>query len=137
MVKKSSLIVLAILLLSIVFISNCSDDDKKETLIGTWVLTSMKMSASGITVTVDPAEIGLSQTLTVYDDNTYRMVITEEGETTTSYGEWSTSGGKLYTTEEGETEVFDYSLKGDKLEIVYEETEEGQTVTITQIFTRQ
>ena len=137
MIKKSSLMIFIILFLSIIFITNCSDDDEKDTLIGTWVLTSMKMSASGITVTVDPAEMGLSQTLTIYDDNTFRMVMTEDGETSTSTGEWSSSGGKLYITEEGETEVVDYSLKGDKLEITFEETEEGQTITITQIFTRQ
>lgn len=135
-IKFSFIIFMTVLLLGI-FITNCTDDDKEETLIGTWVLTSMKISSMGITITVDPAEIGLSMTLTVSDDNSYTMVMTESGETTTSNGEWATSGNKLFITEEGETEEFVYSLKGDKLEITYEEVEEGQTVTTTQVFTRQ
>lgn len=137
MTKKYSLIIFIIVLLLSVFVTNCTDDGKEGTLIGTWVLTSMKVATLGITITVDPAEIGLSMTLTVRDDNSYTMVMTENGETTTSNGEWATSGNKLFITEEGETEEFEYSLSGDKLEITYEEVEEGQTVTTTQVFTRQ
>jgi hypothetical protein len=137
MISKSNLVILIIVFFAGIFVTNCSDDEKEDTLVGTWVLTSMRVSTMGITFTVDPAELGLSMRLTVREDNSYTMVITENGETSTSNGEWATSGNKLFITEEGETEEFVYSLKGDKLEITYEEMEQGQTVTTTQIFTRQ
>ncbi|MBN1407465.1 MAG: lipocalin family protein [Calditrichaceae bacterium] len=137
MINKYSFMVFIFLILFSIFVTNCSDDEDKETLVGTWVLTSMKMTSLGFTVTMDPAEMGISMRLTVRSDNSYTMVMTEDDVTTTSNGEWATSGGKLFITEEGDTEEYDYSLKGDKLEVSFEEIEEGQTVTITQVFTRQ
>ena len=138
MISKSNLVILIIVFFAGIFVTNCSDDEKEDTLVGTWVLTSMKYDFGlGIIITVDPTELGLSMRLTVRDDHSYTMVMTEEGETSTSNGEWATSGGKLFITEEGETMEFDYTLKGDKLEISFEETEDSQTYTITQVFTRQ
>ena len=138
MISKSSLSVFIIVLFFGIFISNCSDDKKDGTMIGTWVLTSMKYDFGlVISVTVDPAEAGLSMRLTIRDDNSFTMVMTEDGESITSNGDWATSGDKLFITEEGETTEVDYSLKDDKLEISFEETEDEQTYTLTQVFTRQ
>ena len=120
------------------FLPNCSDESPdEETLIGTWVLTKMRIDFGPYELEVDPAEIGLAITLTIREDNSFTIVTTEEGETTTSHGTWATSGNRLFVTEEGETEELEYSLNGDKLEISFEETEEGITVTQIQEFTRQ
>jgi hypothetical protein len=137
MISKSNLMIFMFVFLVSIFVTNCSDDEKEDTLIGTWVLTSVKSVVGGITITIDPAEIGLSWRLTVRDDESYTMIMTEAGETTTSNGEWATSGDKIFITEEGETMEFDYSLKGDKLELSHEETEDGTTITVTYVFTRQ
>ena len=95
MINKYSFMVFIFLILFSIFVTNCSDDEDKETLVGTWVLTSMKMTSLGFTVTMDPAEMGISMRLTVRSDNSYTMVMTEDDVTTTSNGEWATSGGKL------------------------------------------
>ena len=137
---KSIHIILIISLLFCFFLPNCSDEssDDEETLVGTWILTKLIYDFGlGVTLEIDPAQQDLSMRLTVREDKTFTMVITEGGFTTTSHGEWATSGNKLFITEEGETEEFEYSLKGDKLQVSFEETEDGTTYTLTQEFTRQ
>ena len=136
MIKKSSIIVFIIFLLLGVLITNCSEDDDEETLIGTWMLTKMR-TVYPVNEELDPAEYGYSETLTVRDDNSFTRVITAYEETTTINGTWATSGGKIIYTIEGETEEIEYSLKGDKLEISDEITLYGSSVPLILIYTRQ
>ena len=138
MIKKSNLVVLVIVILLSTYITNCSDDTEEDSLIGTWVLTSMKVTYMGISTNIDPNVIGLSSwIITVKDDNTYSMSITMNSETTGGDGEWTTSGNQLVFTDMGETLEYDYSLKGDKLELSTEVIYEGTTVPATFVFTRE
>jgi len=136
---KSVFLILNILLMASFFLFTCSESTspEEETLIGTWKLTKMKFVISGITMEFDPEEQGLSITLTIRDDNTYTSVTTDEEETTTVNGTYSTSGNKLMFTENGVTSEVEYSLDGNKLKISFEEEEEGETFTLIQEFTRQ
>lgn len=137
---KSISLVLVMALLVCFFLPNCSDESSndEDSLIGTWILTNLKYDFGlGVTLNVDPAEAGMSMRLTIRSDKTYTVVMTDEGETSTVHGEWETSGNNLLITEYGETTEVEYSLDGDKLEISFEETEDGTTYTLTQVFTRQ
>jgi len=138
---KSVFVILNIILIISFFLFTCSESTgpDEENLVGTWKLTKMKFVYAFFTVEVDPTdpEVDLSMTLTIKSDNTYTLVTTDEGETTTVNGTWSTTGNKLMITENGEIIETEYSLDGNKLKISFEEEEEGETFTLIQEFTRQ
>lgn len=133
---KSTYLALILALLICFSLLLCSDESSndEETLIGTWILTKLKIElVPGMLTEIDPAIIGFSMTITVKEDNTYTSVITEEGVTDTFNGTWEKSGNNILMTEEGETQEIEYSLQGDTLELTF--IEDGDPVIY--VFSRQ
>jgi hypothetical protein len=105
---------IAVLVLSL---SSCKKDEDNpvtstESLTGTWVLTSIKVSIA--TLTPDDADYHV--TITLKSDKTFQMSLITGGQTTSSSGTYSTSNGSItFTPTSGSPMVWTYTLSGSTL----------------------
>lgn len=127
--KKSYVIMMALLLVSAVGFTGCSDDDEggvsSSALLGRWQSTyEYAYEVEGGETT--PLEDGpyMDEEMTFYDDGT--MYWYDQNETDGVYCDWRVSGNKLYLTdyEDGEAYTDEYvieSLSSDELVVSYTE----------------
>ena len=118
-----SLLFLISVVLSLTIIS-CSDDSSTEpkdennavldqALIGTWELTKITKP-----IVTTPDLIGLALTAVFTGDGNLQFTTTDTDTVTTDSGTWSTSGGVLTITIDGETPgVSPYTVVGNKATI--------------------
>ncbi|MFC1726078.1 lipocalin family protein [candidate division KSB1 bacterium] len=116
--------------------STDSNGDGEHELVGTWRCTSI----SALGETRDPSAYGLSWTMTFRSNNTFTENFTQAGESDTSNGTWSTSGGNLTINyDEGDPGTQGYSVSGNTLTLTRQnvEVEDGVFATATFEFTKQ
>ncbi len=140
MLKSRFLTVIVLFGFVALFSISCGDDNpvasEEESIVGTWVLTKMTATFSGVTLTIPADEMSI--TVTIKSDNTYQATIIEEGITTPETGTWSISGNTVTLTDsDGEITTATFTIEGNKLTISFTETEEGVVLTIVQEFVRQ
>lgn len=79
------------LLLALMMLCGCAAFAETADYVGYWVMTGVEMSG----VQVDPAMLGLSAYMELYDDGTCLMVMMDEGQ----YGTWVATGNGIETTD--------------------------------------
>jgi hypothetical protein len=101
-------------------LSGCKSDDNPVSsegdLAGTWVLTSVSATVSGLTLTRTPAEVDYNVTVKMKSDKTYQMTIITGGETTNESGTYAVSNGNItFTPSSGSAMTWSYSFSDSKL----------------------
>lgn len=127
---------------SLFALTSC-EKEPADLLIGTWNLTAMNLSSGGMSIDMDPAEMGAEMQFTFTSDGTCYMAMAEDGyeETlTASYFvdvDSKTDVKTLKLTIEGETESMTIkTLESSTLVLVVTEEEDNQLMTVTMTFTR-
>lgn len=72
---------LAMISMTLLINTGCEKDEDLDAIVGTWVLHEGEMTYGGITVTMTPAEMEVSISVTFEDDFTYNASYTETGYT--------------------------------------------------------
>ena len=100
-----------------VFMAACS-----TTFSGTYKFQSMSMSGDGVEINYEVGKeyMGVTftedvMTLTVNEDNTWTMTTKMMGSSQTANGTWEEKDGKYYLTAEGETDVMEVTVNGNKI----------------------
>jgi hypothetical protein len=114
-----------ILLLSAIsiFLGGCKKDDNPvedntATFVGTWKLTNLTATISGVPVSMTPTQAGYQMTIVSKSDNTFTMTTITSAGTTTNTGTWSISGTNLTLKySDGTSSVFAFTLSGTTLTI--------------------
>lgn len=138
-----------LLLVSFVIIllaTACKKDDSNPTesssnpseFVGTWKLTKITVTISGINNDLTPEQAGTQMTIIANNDASFKMTtITSDG-TTTSEGTWQIANGKLILKYADNTsETYDYTLSGNKFSIKTSVEALGQTLPAVLEFTKQ
>ncbi|NMB82479.1 MAG: lipocalin family protein [Ignavibacteria bacterium] len=113
---------LSILLISLILLSGCSNDDNPtsssgDELVGTWILTKIILISLGNTE-LNPAQVGFSGTIIMKSDRTFTATFSDSDGPSTDTGTWSVANGKLtMKSSSGETQVWPYGLTGNKLTV--------------------
>ena len=128
------------LLLTLVFTIGCEDDkaavEDVNPLVGVWEMTSASIlfqSNPSHTITIT-ADANNSETLILGEDGTYSYSGKMDGESESGSGSWSSTSNKLTIIEDGETNIWDFSISGSTLTITITEAETdtdwGSVITI-------
>lgn len=129
-------------LVSLFTLTSC-EKEPADLLVGTWNLTTINISSGGMSIDMDPAEMGVQMQFTFTSDGTCYMAMAEDGyeETlTASYFvdvDSKTDVKTLKLTVDGETEAITIdTLDRSNLVLVVTEEEDNQLMTVTMTFTR-
>lgn len=140
---KRNLFTMMIATLASLFALTSCEKEPADLLVGTWNLTTINLSSGGISLDMDPAEMGAQMQFTFTSDGTCYMAMAEDGyeETlTASYFvdvDSKTDVKTLKLTIEGETQSMTINtLESSTLVLVVTEEEDGQLMTVTMNFTR-
>lgn len=128
--KKFNKLILITLISSIVLNSSCDNDDETDVsptglIVGSWVLSSVSATISGISVSGNASEFiepecSVDDILQFNADNTISVSegaeVCPNGETgLINAGTWSISGDQLTMTSGGETLSFPFSIEGNTM----------------------
>lgn len=137
--KKLLMVLIAAFIIGNI-LPSCSDENASgpsgEGLIGTWKLTKVTVEIGGIEVSQNPNDIGFAITIIIRDDGTFSYSENDEGEISNSSGTWTADENTITVMDGEETEMINYSQKGNKLYFYYTEEDEGTTY-VTHEFSRQ
>jgi hypothetical protein len=128
---------MAVLLLSLTFVS-CGDDDDddavdyKTAIVGKWKWTHDVEYTDG-KVERDRDVSNKNEFVEYKSDGTVIWTVGED----TEQGTWSISGDKLTEVYDGDSEVSIISISGNTLTMTSEETEDGHTYKDVATFTKQ
>lgn len=120
-------------IVSLFTLTSC-EKEPAELIVGKWVVTSMNINVGGISMDVDPSEMGMNITYTFNADGSATMSEGDAGEEISCNYQVLTSGDKqiLSITIEGDSTNFDIqTLDEERLVLYKEETEDGQTIKMT------
>jgi hypothetical protein len=107
--------------LAVFTFSSCSKDDD-DSIVGKWKLETMKIEGSGVSMSVNVAELGGSDIIEFKSDGTYVSTsVDEDGDTEVVTGTYSVSGSVITAIfSDGDSSKINFSLSGNTLEF-YEE----------------
>lgn len=138
--KRNIFTMMVAALVSLFALTSC-EKEPAELIVGKWTMIEMCVSYDGITLNVNPSEMGMNVSYTFKADGTgyaYESDADESEDTTFTYMVL-TSGDKqiLSMTIDGETTNFDIlTLDDNNLVISREENQEGQTLSMKMTFIR-
>lgn len=115
-------------LLLCVFMAACA-----SSFTGTYKFYSMNMEMGGMSVNYEVGKEYMGVTisedafkLTINEDNTWTMETSMAGNENTTKGTWEEKDGKYYLTAEGEDDVIEATLDGNKISF----EQEGMKITL-------
>ncbi len=138
--KRNIFTMMVAALVSLFALTSC-EKEPADLIVGKWTMIEMCVSYDGITLNVNPSEMGMNVSYTFKADGTgyaYESDADESAEATFTYMVL-TSGDKqiLSMTIEGDTANFDILTLDDNNLVLYrEENQDGQTVSMKMTFTR-
>ncbi len=104
--KRNIFTMMMAAMVSLFALTSC-EKEPTELIVGTWKVVSMSISYEGMTMDMDPAEMGVVYTMTFKADGTITVMVSAEGESQTANGTYSVaSNGDTMTltmTAEGES----------------------------------
>lgn len=138
--KRNIFTMIMAAMVSLFALTSC-EKEPAELIVGTWKVVSMSMSYEGMTMDMDPAEMGVDYTMTFKADGTVTIMVSAEGEPQTANGTYSVaSNGDTMTltmTAEGESTTSTIAQLDDTtLVIVQDIVEDGMTVSSRMTLTR-
>ena len=137
---------------TILFTIGCEDEKVEEEevnpLIGVWEMETVSMTilsnpSQNLTITSDSDN---NETMILGEDGTYSYEGKIDGDIDSGSGSWSSTSNKLTIVEDGETEIWDFSISGGDthrkvdeltLNITTEETETDWGSEIEIVYTKQ
>ena len=138
--KRNIFTMIMAAMVSLFALTSC-EKEPAELIVGTWKVTAMSMSYEGMTMDMDPAEMGVDYTMTFRADGTVTIILSAEGESETANGTYSVASNgdtmTLITTAEGESTTSTIAQLDDTtLVIVQDIVEDGMTVSSRMTLTR-
>ena len=126
------------------FTIGCEDEKVEEEvnpLIGVLEMETVSMTilsnpSQNLTITSDSDN---NETMILGEDGTYSYEGKVNGESDSGSGSWSSTSNKLTIVEDGDTDIWDFSISGDELtlNITTEETETNWGSEIELVYTKQ
>lgn len=139
--KRNIFTMIMAAVVSLFALTSC-EKEPTELIVGTWKVVSMSINYEGVTMDMDPAEMGVDYTMTFKADGTITiMVSAEEGEPQTANGTYSVaSNGNTMTltmTAEGESNTSTIARLDDTTLVIDQDfVEDGMTVSSRMTLTR-
>ena len=139
--KRNIFTMIMAAVVSLFALTSC-EKEPTELIVGTWKVVSMSINYEGVTMDMDPAEMGVDYTMTFKADGTITiMVSAEEGEPQTANGTYSVaSNGDTMTltmTAEGESNTSTIARLDDTTLVIDQDfVEDGMTVSSRMTLTR-
>lgn len=108
--KKTILTMLLATLASLFALTSCQkNEEPADLIVGTWTLTSMNISANGVSMDIDPAQMGVEYEFIFKSDGSMQM--------------------NIYEGEDGETLYANYDILSNSEKMVLNIYSEGETTT--------
>ncbi len=138
--KRNIFTMIMAAMVSLFALTSC-EKEPTELIVGTWKVVSMSMSYEGMTMDMDPAEMGVDYTMTFKADGTITIMVSAEGESQTANGTYSVaSNGDTMTltmTAEGESNTSTIAQLDDTTLVIDQEiVEDGIAVSSRMTLTR-
>ncbi len=138
--KRNIFTMIMAAMVSLFALTSC-EKEPTELIVGTWKVVSMSMSYEGMTMDMDPAEMGVDYTMTFKADGTMTIMVYVEGEPQTANGTYSVaSNGDTMTltmTAEGESNTSTIARLDDTTLVIDQEImEDGIAVSSRMTLTR-
>ena len=139
--KRNIFTMIMAAMVSLFALTSC-EKEPTELIVGTWKVVSMSMSYEGVTMDMDPAEMGVDYTMTFRADGTITVMVSAEGgEPQTANGTYSVaSNGDTMTltmTAEGESTTSTIAQLDDTTLVIDQDiVEDGMTVSSRMTLTR-
>lgn len=104
--KRNIFTMIVAAMVSLFALTSC-EKEPAELIVGNWKVTAMSINYDGMTMDMDPAEMGVDYTMTFKADGTITIMVSAEGESQTSNGTYSVASNgdttTLTMTAEGES----------------------------------
>ncbi|MBQ2247324.1 MAG: lipocalin family protein [Tidjanibacter sp.] len=138
--KRNLITMMLAAIVSLFALTSC-EKEPADLIVGKWTMTEMSVSYDGITLNINPSEMGRTVIYTFKADGTGHAYMYEDGESVEATFTYSlyTSGDKqmLNITSEGETLHYDILTLDDNTLVMYqEETEDAGIISGKVTFTR-
>lgn len=138
--KRNIFTMIMAAMVSLFALTSC-EKEPAELIVGTWKVVSMSINYDGMTMDMDPAEMGVDYTMTFRADGVLTISMAAEGQSQTVNGTYSVASNgdtkTLTMTTEGESATSTIVTLDDTTLVLDQEiVEDGITATSRMTLTR-